>query len=124
MIGLVSLGANDEDIDRLTAVYWFTVEFGLCLNEGGELRAYGAGLLGCATELRFSLSENAVRKKLNIEEAANQRNYPLVGLKPLYFVTPNLQEMYDQVRQFCASIRKPFLTSYDPVSKKIEVIHL
>jgi phenylalanine-4-hydroxylase len=30
-IGLASLGANEYDLTKLAAIYWFTLEFGMCL---------------------------------------------------------------------------------------------
>ena len=41
---------TDEALQVLADVFWFTMEFGV-LREGGELRAYGAGILSSYGEI-------------------------------------------------------------------------
>ena len=43
MIGLLSLGASDEEVAKLGTLYWFTLEFGVCM-EGSTFKGYGAGI--------------------------------------------------------------------------------
>ena len=49
-IGLASLGASNAEVKRLATCYFFSIEFGLCVQDDG-LRAFGAGLLSSAAEL-------------------------------------------------------------------------
>ncbi|MBM4366772.1 MAG: phenylalanine 4-monooxygenase [Deltaproteobacteria bacterium] len=51
LLGLAASEANEAEMSRLDRVYWYTLEFGL-VAENGEPRAFGAGLLSSAGELR------------------------------------------------------------------------
>src|ERR1044072_8030727 len=46
----VTRTTDPAELDRLSRVYWFTIEFGV-LRENGEIKAYGTGLLSSAGEL-------------------------------------------------------------------------
>lgn len=48
--GEVALGADPALLDQLERLYWYTLEFGVAL-EDGEVKAYGAGLLSSFGEL-------------------------------------------------------------------------
>jgi phenylalanine-4-hydroxylase len=38
-------------LKRIAAIYWFTVEFGICLDKNNRKKAYGAGIMGSINEL-------------------------------------------------------------------------
>lgn len=68
-IGLASLGASEQDIKRLAAIYWFTIEFGMC-KEDGALKAYGAGILSSMGELAYCVTDEPKHYPLDPTEIA------------------------------------------------------
>ncbi|ORY07623.1 tyrosine 3-monooxygenase [Basidiobolus meristosporus CBS 931.73] len=119
-IGLASLGASDEDIEKLATIYWFTVEFGLC-RQGEEVKAFGAGLLSSFGELEYCLSEEPTKVPFDPSKAAVQK-YPITEYQPVYFVAESFKDAKDKVREFARSLNRPFDVRYNPYTETVEVL--
>ena len=121
-IGLASLGASDDDIERLARCYWYSVEFGL-LQENGRRKAYGAGLLSSVSELERAcaggLPEEAFRPW--DPEAAAREPYPITDLQTRYLVADSLQGARTKLQGFCASLARPFHARYNAAEQRVWV---
>uniref|UniRef100_A0A3Q0KC16 Tyrosine 3-monooxygenase n=1 Tax=Schistosoma mansoni TaxID=6183 RepID=A0A3Q0KC16_SCHMA len=118
-LGLASLGASEEEITRLSTLYWFTVEFGLC-NENGETRALGAGIMSSYGELENAFSDLSVKEPFNINDAAVQV-YDDVGYQKIYFVTESIESMKRELRNYINTSGKSTIPIYDPIT---ETVHM
>ena len=85
-----------EELERLSRVYWFTVEFGV-LREGGGVRAYGTGLLSSAGELEAMHS--AGLRPLDLEAASRER-YDPTHFQPVLFCADSFDAMYYALREY------------------------
>ena len=121
-IGLASLGASDEDIERLGRCYWYSVEFGL-LREGGQLKAYGAGVLSSVGELERACAGDLPDEALKPwdPESAAREPYPITELQPCYLVADSLQDAKARMRDFCESLSRPFYARYNAAAQRIWV---
>ncbi|XP_056017017.1 tyrosine 3-monooxygenase-like [Ostrea edulis] len=119
-IGLASLGASDQDIERLATLYWFTVEFGL-IRQDGQLRAYGAGTLSSYGELKHSLSDSPKQLPFN-PAVTSVQEYTDDDLQPVYFYVESFEDMMQKMRDYASSIKRSVDLRYDPFTQSIQVI--
>jgi len=119
-IGLASLGASDEYIEKLSTCYWFTVEFGIT-RQNGQLKAYGAGLLSSFGELEWCLSGKPELRAFEPEKTGGQK-YPITEHQPIYFVTESFEDAKQKMIDFAATIPRPFGVRYDPYTQTIQLL--
>ena len=139
-IGLASLGASDEDVEKLARVcriqfvlykqltnlsvqcYWHSVEFGLC-RENGVNKAYGAGLLSSYGELQHACEGNSEQNRPDFKpwdpSIAARQEFPITTYQPVYFLAESLQDAKFKMRSYCETLNRPFWALYNPHTSSI-----
>ncbi|KAG1712103.1 hypothetical protein DVH05_009342 [Phytophthora capsici] len=123
-VGLASLGASDEEIERLATCYWFSVEFGIT-KQRGEYKAYGAGLLSSFGEMEYACATNRPAGSDMPEYrpwdpfSACKQKYPITTYQPVYYVADSLFDAKEKMRGFCEDLKKPFQARYEPYSQTV-----
>ena len=90
-----------EELERLSRVYWFTIEFGV-VREDGEVKAYGTGLLSSAGELE-AMSRAELRPLDPVE--AMHTEYDPTRFQPVLFCADSFGEMCEALKRFLARWR-------------------
>lgn len=122
-IGLASLGASDEDVQKLAHCYWYSVEFGLC-REDGKLKAYGAGLLSSFGELEYACGDDQDEKpeiKPWDPEVAASQIFPITTYQPVYFLADSLQDAKKRMRRFCEDLPRPFFAFHNAQTDTVHI---
>src|SRR5438034_1085645 len=85
---------SSEALEKLSRVYWFTIEFGV-LRENGSVKAYGTGLLSSAGELE---EMHEVELRPFDLDAASSQAYDPTHFQPVLFCADSFAEMYHTLR--------------------------
>jgi phenylalanine-4-hydroxylase len=98
--GEAALRADPVTLGRIERLYWYTLEFGVAL-EGGEVKAYGAGLLSSYGELG-DLGRRAALLPFDLETMA-RTSYDPTDYQKVLFVAPSFGEMVRRLEDWLAA---------------------
>jgi phenylalanine-4-hydroxylase len=87
-----------EALGFLSKVFWFSVEFGVVF-EGGEPKAYGAGILSSFGELDFF--QKAQIRPMDFREMGTL-DYDITHYQPVLFSAKSFEEMAERLTTFYA----------------------
>lgn len=93
--------ANDEQLEGLGRIYWFTVEFGLVEAEG-DIKAFGAGLLSSFKELKHAFSDEVERRPFDLEQVV-AHEYTYSNMQPVLYVAPTYKFLKEETRRYIES---------------------
>ena len=90
---------TDEGLQLVADVFWFTIEFGV-VQEEGELRAYGAGILSSYGEIEEFRGMEI--RPLDFPAMATI-DYDITKYQPVLFAAESMDHLVDAVGSFFAS---------------------
>ena len=101
-VGLaVKRTTSSEALERLSRVYWYTLEFGVLIEES-EVKAYGTGLLSSAGELEEM--HRAELRPLDLQEAS-RLEYDPTRFQPVLFCANSFDSMYQTLKEYLLAFR-------------------
>jgi phenylalanine-4-hydroxylase len=113
--GAGGLKASRLDACELLArLYWYTVEFGLISTKDG-LRAYGAGILSSAGELRHSVTHPEPRRVAFELRRLMRSRYKIDSYQTTYFVIDSFEQLFE-------ATAPDFTPDYQAVRARIEAV--
>jgi phenylalanine-4-hydroxylase len=92
-------------IDRLTRIYWYTIEFGLFRKPGQKAQIYGAGILSSVGESNLSVSEESAKFEFDVEHILNTP-YIKETFQSQYFCINSFEQLLESLPALEAALQK------------------
>jgi phenylalanine-4-hydroxylase len=93
--GTLAEAASEDELTRLTRLFWFTVEFGL-IREHGRVKVYGSGLISSAGDAANALSDRCDRRPFSLEAVAAQP-FEIDRFQDVLFLIDTFDQLFDAV---------------------------
>lgn len=114
--GLLSLKADKKLQMRLFRLFWFTIEFGLIL-ENEKMKAYGGGIISSKSEIIYSVESEIPERKMLDPLDALLTPFRIDILQPVYFVIKSYEELFKLIDQNPLELAKKSLNFPDNLAR-------
>lgn len=86
---------EQEVVDMLERLYWFTIEFGL-IKERGELKIYGSGIISSVGETLHAIGNNSRKYDFDVERIMDH-SFRTDVIQDEYFVIESLLQLVESL---------------------------
>jgi phenylalanine-4-hydroxylase len=94
---------TEEELTGMARLFWFTVEFGLC-REDGETKVYGSGLISSAGDAANALGPKCDRRAFSLD-AVIQQPFEIDRLQDVLFVVDSFDQLFEATEEAKRRIR-------------------
>lgn len=89
------LARNEEETQQMARLFWFTVEFGL-VQERGDVRVYGSGLISSAGDAANALGPKCERRPFSLDAVITQP-FDIDHFQDVLFVADHFDQLFEAV---------------------------
>lgn len=86
---------QEEMLQRISRLYWYTVEFGL-IREDNDLKIYGGGIISSAGESHYCLQDDVPKIEFDLARVLDTP-YHIDRFQDHYFVIQSYDQLYESV---------------------------
>lgn len=102
----------NKGVKFLARLNWYTIEFGLIRDKGGDIKIYGAGIVSSFGEARYALDDPSSNwLQFNLERVL-RTGYYIDDLQATYFVIDSFEKLFEEC------IERPFVPLYEEYRQK------
>lgn len=94
--------STDAEVEMMTRLFWFTVEFGL-VRERGQTKIYGSGLISSAGDAANALGPSCDRRSFSVDAVLAQ-SFRIDELQNTLFVVESFDQLFEAINDVAARI--------------------
>ena len=94
---------TEHHVERLARLFWFTVEFGL-IEERGQTKLYGSGLISSLGESEFSLNSPHVDRRPFDMDLVCDTPFEIDHYQPILYVLESFEQLRDAMVEYAERV--------------------